>query len=86
MATNSQNDPNSTYPYAESVTDFGTCVRLQGGNGFGLLTRGLIWQVYDIWFDLDANDGLSTSWTASNSNITTTWADCVGGIFGEAPL
>lgn len=83
--TNSQQDQNSIFPYAESVSTFGTDVALQGGNGLGLVSRGLLWQVYDIWFDLDAHDGLTTTWTSSNSNITTTWTECVGGLYGQAP-
>lgn len=78
-------DPNSLFPYAESVSTFGTNVALQGADGFGLVSRGLLWGVYNIWFDLDANDGLSTTWTSSNSNITTTWTACTGGLYGQAP-
>lgn len=86
MATNSAQDVNSIFPYAESVSTFGTCVPMQGGNGFGLVSHGLLWQAYDIWFDLDANDGITTSWTDSNASITTTWTDCTGGIYGQVPL
>lgn len=78
-------DPNEIFPYAESVSNFGTCVSAQGGNGFGLLTRGLLWQAYDIWFDVDAHDGITTSWTSSNASITTTWTLCGGGVYGEIP-
>lgn len=78
-------DKNETYPYAESVTNFGTAVSQAGGNGFGLMTRGLLWQAYDIWFDSDAHDGITTTWTSSNASITTTWTPCNGGIYGEVP-
>lgn len=85
MATVSQQDVNETFPYAQSVSTFGTDVALQGGNGYGLVTRGLLWQLFDIWFAPDSHDALSTSWTSSNASITTTWTECTGGLYGEAP-
>lgn len=78
-------DVNDIYPYAQSVTNFGTMVGLQGANGLGLVSRGLLWQAYDIWFDLDAHDLLVTTWTDSNAVITTTWTSCLGGVYGEIP-
>ena len=32
-------------------------------NGFGLVTRGLVWQMYDIWFDVDYYKSITTTWT-----------------------
>lgn len=85
MATISMQDQNSTFPYAESVSTFGTCVPMQGGNGYGLVTRGLLWQWWDIWFNQDAADGVVTTWTASNTFVETTWDPCIGGVFGQSP-
>ncbi len=79
--------------YGEAVVSSGLEVR-QAINGAGLTTRGLIWQLYDIWIDTEyyaplvtswANSeaSVTTTWTSSEANVTTTWADVQYGVWGE---
>lgn len=42
-----------------------------GNNGMGLVTRGLIWQGYDIWGP-NGDESVLTSWTADPSSLVTT--------------
>lgn len=44
-------------------------------SAFGLISRGLLWPLYKIWFDENYYDGVSTSWANSDSSLTTTWTD-----------
>ncbi len=55
-------------------------------NGFGAVSfmhGGLLWQMYDIWLDQDRAQNLSTSWSNSDSVISTTWTDLQFGVSGE---
>ena len=45
-------------------------------NGLGLVTRGLLWQLYDLWVDVD--------YYKSNT-INTTWTSPQFGMFGDYP-
>ena len=56
-------------------------------NGLGLVTRGLLWQLYDLWFDNDYYSNLATSWTDvdASSGISTTWTSPQFGMFGPYP-
>lgn len=75
--------PDPTFVYGEPVVTFG--FENKGVvNGFGLVTRGLVWQVYDLWFDNHYYSNLTTTWSAaSGSSITTTWNSPQFGMFGE---
>ena len=64
-------NPDPIYVYGEPVCNGGLCNR-GAVNGLGLVTRGTLWQYYDLWFDVDYY-----------SNLTTTWTDCTGGIYGD---
>ncbi len=76
----SYGDP--VFPYGESLETFG--LQNRGVvNGFGLVTRGFLWQIYDIWFDKDYYMNLSTTWTNNEPSITTTWTNRQYGIVGE---
>lgn len=70
----SYKDPEKIVPYGMGIVSFGLT---QGdvSNGYGLLTRGLLWQLYQIWLDVELYDSISTSWTDSDSVITTTWTN-----------
>lgn len=67
-------DQNDVTLYGESIVSNGLVVR-QAINGFGLLTRGFLWQLYDIFIDVDRAANLSTSWSNTESILTTTWAN-----------
>lgn len=64
-------DVNDVWPYGESLVSSGLMVR-DAVNGYGLVTRGFLWQLYDIWID-----------TTAAANITTTWTPTQYGIWGE---
>lgn len=51
----------------------GLAVR-DGINGPGILTRGFIWQLYDIWVGRESTDSLSTSWSNAEASLTTNWS------------
>ena len=55
-------------------------------NGLGLVTRGLLWQLYDMWFDLDyyQNQVINTTWT-DEAAISTTWTSPQFGMLGPYP-
>jgi hypothetical protein len=67
-------DQNDVSVYGEALLTNGLVVR-HGINGYGLLTRGFLWQLYDIFIDVDRAQGLSTSWSNSESSLTTTWSN-----------
>ena len=55
-------------------------------NGLGLVTRGLLWQLYDLWSDKDYYSNITTTWSATyNATITTTWTSPQYGMFGSYP-
>lgn len=71
-------DPNPFFVYGEPLSSFG--LENHGVvNGTGLMTRGLVWQVYDLWFDTDYYSNLSSTWVAaSGSSVATTWSEASG--------
>lgn len=73
LVESESNTSNVVTPYGESIVSGGLYVR---GvlNGFGLTGDGLLWQLYDIWFD-----------TEYYKSISTTWTDVQFGVWGEAP-
>lgn len=88
-------DPNSTFSYGMALEDFGLC-QVEAINGFGLVTRGFLWQAYGIWANVENTIGISTSWTVyasgssnswavENSSVVTTWTLDVSALFGELP-
>jgi len=78
-----RSDINDYYVYAQSVTDRGICVA-GALNGVGLVTSGLVWQWNDVYYSVDKNAGITTTWTpmATGATITTTWTIADGGIWG----
>lgn len=70
----SYKDPNPIDPYGVAICSLGL-TQWDMVNGYGPLTRGLLWQFYDVWCDVEFYDNLSTSWSNSNSVITTTWTN-----------
>lgn len=72
------------FPYGNAIETFGL-VNIAAINAFGLVTRGFIWQAYDIWtpsagYTSLGYAGIATGWTASlgYSSITTTWSAASG--------
>ena len=72
-------DPNYYFTYGEGIVSSGFVVR-DGINGVGLVTRGFIWQLYDIWVGREATDSLSTSWSNAEASLTTNWTNMDTGI------
>jgi hypothetical protein len=71
-------NPNAIFPYGEPLVTFGFENR-GVVNGLGLVSRGLLWQIHDFWFDSDYYSNLSTSWAAaSGSSVSTTWSAASG--------
>lgn len=67
-------DTNKIQIYGESVVTNGLSVR-DGINGIGLVTRGVLWQLFDIYIDTGSKDGIVSSWSNSDASITTTWSN-----------
>jgi hypothetical protein len=65
-------DPNDVFSYGMAIADFGIC-QVEAVNGFGLCTRGFLWQAHAIWASVDGI-GISTSWSLE-----------VSAAFGEVP-
>lgn len=65
--------PDPVFPYGEALVTAGFVNARSMTNGLGLVTRGLLWQLYDIWFDQEYYDGLGTVWANSDSILTTNW-------------
>ena len=72
-------DPNRYTTYGEAIETNGLEVR-HGINGVGLLTRGLVWQLFDVYLLTESVDGITTSWSDSEGSITTTWSDSESAI------
>lgn len=70
----SYKSPDPIVPYGMGIGSFGLT---QGdvSNGYGLVSRGLLWQLYQIWLDVESYDNISTSWADSDAVITTTWTN-----------
>jgi hypothetical protein len=69
--TNNIADRYNFFCYGEALVDFGLVVGC-GIDGNGLVTRGLVWQGYEIWGP--AVGPVTTSWADSNPVITTVWS------------
>jgi hypothetical protein len=67
-------DKNFVFPYGEAILSNGLEVR-DAVNGYGLVSRGFLWQLYDIWLDITASAPLVTSWSNSQTSITTIWSN-----------
>lgn len=67
-------DQNNTIAYGEALTNYGLVVR-DAVNGWGLVTRGFLWQAYDIWIKIEDYDAVTTSWSDSDAVISTSWSD-----------
>lgn len=75
--------PQPIQVYGEALVTSGLFVR-DGVNGFGLVTRGLTWEMQAVWLDIQAAAPITTTWSAAaGASITTTWTPCLGGIFGD---
>lgn len=74
----SYKDPNPYFVYGEPLLSFG--LENRGVvNGTGLLTHGLVWQMYDLWFDPEYYSNLSSTWiAASGSSVATSWIAASG--------
>lgn len=81
------------FPYGEALTTFGLMNR-HAIDGFGVVTRGLLWEMYQIWIDTtfyapitttwaNTETLLTTVWTAVGSSLTTAWTPTQFGIYGE---
>lgn len=91
----SYKDPQPIQPYGEAVVTMGLEVR-DATNGYGIISRGLLWELQAIWLDIQAVAPLMTSWTdapgasiittwapASGSSLSTSWTPSQFGIFGD---
>ena len=67
-------DPNDVFSYGQGNLTYGLVVG-SAVNGFGLVTRGFLWQAHDIWLNLNNVAGVSTSWSLPSgyTTLTTTW-------------
>lgn len=74
--------PNPFFVYGEPLETFG--FENHGVvNGVGLVTRGLVWQYFDLWMDMDYYSNLSSTWVdAAGSSISTTWSSVQFGMWG----
>ncbi len=65
-------DPYGVYAYGEPLVNFGL-VNRSAINGFGLVTRGFLWQDYYVWGPY-AGISLTTSWSPSQDpSLVTVW-------------
>ncbi len=60
--------PNPVFPYGESLLTNGLKVN-HGIDGLGLVTRGLIWELYSIWIDTEYYAPITTTWTETQLNL-----------------
>lgn len=78
----SYNSPNPVFVYGEALLSGGLANR-QATNGYGMVTRGLLWQLYDIFIDTEYISPITTTWASSESVITTTWTSPQYGMWGD---
>lgn len=69
-ALQAPNNPMNVTCYGQALLDAGLCQIVQT-NGVGLVTRGFLWVGGEIWFDKEAQDGITTSWTDSDTLSST---------------
>lgn len=80
--TYSPSDQNAYFCYGMPLLDVGLAMQ-SANNGVGLVTRGLVWQAYDIWGS-NGDENISTTWIADASqSVTTTWT--LESDFNELP-
>ena len=78
----SYKDPNPVFVYGEPLVTYG--LENRGVvDGLGLVSRGLLWELYSIWFDKDYYDNLTTTWADNAPSVTTTWTSPQFGKAGE---
>lgn len=68
--TNNIHDRFNFFCYGEGLETFGFVVGA-GIDGNGLVTRGLVWQGYNIWGP--GAETVTTSWSNSDLSVVTTW-------------
>ena len=78
----SYKDPNPIFPYGESIVSGVLAVR-SAVNGYGAVSRGLLWNLYDVWIDTEYYAPITTTWSSSESVITMVWTSPQFGIYGE---
>lgn len=78
----SYKDTQNIQVYGEALLSYGLEVR-DGINGYGLVTRGFLWETQAIWLDIEFAAPLATSWSNSDAMISTAWTTSAGGIFGD---
>lgn len=54
--------PNPLFPYGEAILTRGLKVN-HAIDGMGILTRGLLWELYSVWFDVEYYSPITTTWT-----------------------
>ncbi len=86
-------DVNYINIYGESIVDSGLVVR-EATDGYGLVTRGFLWQTPVVWLNETSVASPTTSWSVASSptttwtktlDTTTTWTNdsTQKGFFGE---
>lgn len=75
-------DSDPVFVYGEPLCTFG--LSNHGAiNGFGVVSFGLLWQLFDLWCDNDYHSTIATTWAAaSGSSIATTWTSPQFGMYG----
>ena len=73
----SYKDPDAIFPYGMALVTNGL-VNIEASNGYGLVSRGFLWQLYDVWLDYELYDNISSSWSDANALVTTSWAAAAG--------
>ena len=70
--------PDPVFVYGEPLLNY-SLSNHGAVNGLGLASRGLLWQLFDLWCDVDYYSTVSTSWSqAIGASLTTTWAAAAG--------
>jgi hypothetical protein len=69
--------PDPIFVYGDPLANFGF-TNFGAINGLGLVTRGLLWQQFDMWCDVDY-------YKDQNASPTTVWTSPQYGMFGVYP-
>lgn len=59
--------------YGEALMSNGLYTR-SGISGIGLITRGFVYGVYDIYLDIEKSAPITTSWVIGSSVALTSWS------------
>ncbi len=72
-------DPNPYWVYGDALVSRGLFNRY-ATNGVGLVTDGLVWELYDIYHDVDWMSKTITTWANAfpGTTIVTTWTPAIG--------